>query len=102
MGVGDDHDLALRRRCSGGAAASIRASRPSSSAKLTQVRVRHRLLAPSVGQAFEAALLADGIVAFLMPVAGLRHDVAIALGDGEALRDERSAGAYRKAPGAIR
>jgi hypothetical protein len=38
----------------------------------------------------QAALLADGVVALLMAFAALRDDVAIALGKGELLRDQRA------------
>src|SRR6266849_8722424 len=55
-----------------------------------QVRVGHQLVAPSVCEAFEAALLADRIVGFLVAVGGLRDDIAIALRERESLRDERA------------
>src|SRR6266852_4501627 len=55
-----------------------------------QVRVGHQLVAPSVCEAFEAALLADRIVGFLVAVGGLRDDIAIALRERESLRDEHA------------
>src|SRR5713101_7580635 len=61
-----------------------------------QVRVGHQFVAPSVGEAFEAALPADRIVGFLVAVGCLRDDVAIALRERESLRDERAGGVDEK------
>src|SRR5216684_4943106 len=61
-----------------------------------QVRVGHQLVAPSVGEAFEAALLADRVVGFLVAVSGLRDDIAIALRERESLRDKRAGGVDEK------
>src|ERR1700736_4506641 len=57
-----------------------------------QIRVGHQLVAPSVGEAFEAALLADRVVGFLVAVGRLRDDVAIALRERESVRYERAGG----------
>src|SRR5712692_9665328 len=61
-----------------------------------QVRVGYQFVAPSVGEAFEAALLADRIVGFLVAVGCLRDDIAIALRERESLRGERAGGVNEK------
>src|SRR5262249_25101582 len=61
-----------------------------------QVRAGHRILRPSFGEAFEAALLANRILTFLMATAALRHYVAIALAHSESLEDQRSVAADEK------
>src|SRR6266851_2004303 len=61
-----------------------------------QVRVGYQFVAPSVGEAFEAALLAYCIVGFLVAAVCLRDDVAIALRECESLRDERAGGVNEK------
>src|SRR5713101_8017772 len=61
-----------------------------------QVRVGYQFVAPSVCEAFEAALLADRVVGFLVAVSGLRDDIAIALRERESLRDKRAGGVDEK------
>src|SRR5215469_1825714 len=58
--------------------------------KFRERRIRHQLAAPSVAEALEPALLANGVVRFLMTVAVLRDDIAIALRERICLRDERA------------
>ena len=91
MRVGNDRDFAvgwLQDRRGGQLARLGR----QVDAKFARSGIRHQLVAPSVAQAFKAALLADSVVAFLVAVADLRNDVTIALRKGERLRDHRARG----------
>src|SRR5712692_6753177 len=89
MRVGHDNDFTLGRLEDGRSGELLRFLCEVEREGM-QVRVGHQLVAPSVCEAFEAALLADRIVGFLVAVGGLRDDIAIALRERESLRDERA------------
>ena len=91
MRIGDDGDLALRRLQDRRGRQFLRLL-GEADRKLRETGIRQQLLAPSLGDGFEAALLPDGVVTLLMPVARLRNDVNIALRKRERLRDQRTLG----------
>src|SRR5208282_3826956 len=91
MRVGNDDDFAVGRSEHGGRGKLARLGGKVDT-KFRQRSIRHQLATPSVAQAFEPALLSDRVVAFLVTVADLRDDVAVALRKCVCLRDDGTRG----------
>src|SRR5262245_36414916 len=56
--------------------------------KRVECWIRQQFVAPPFGECLKSALLANGIVDFLMAAACLGYDVTVALGKGEGLRNQ--------------
>src|SRR5215471_12723231 len=52
--------------------------------------ILHQLVAPTLGEGFESALLADGVVDLLVTAVRLRDYITVTLCEGEFLRDQRA------------